>query len=114
MNEITIVLSVILGLILRVGIPVGITLLLGRFVHRLDARWQAEAKEIQETLIELEKQDTIPPCWKHPGSEKTVQSMAIWTLRVGNISQLLALSRPPYRTAQIDKLYCPKEKNQSN
>lgn len=36
---------VILGIVVRLGIPVGITVLLIRWLRQLDARWQTEARQ---------------------------------------------------------------------
>ena len=65
MNETSVIIYLAFGLILRIGVPVGLTLLLGWFVHRLDARWQAEAKETKKTLIELKRLEPVPPCWEY-------------------------------------------------
>ena len=35
--------AIILGVLLRFGLPIGLTLLLGWFLRRLDAKWTAEA-----------------------------------------------------------------------
>lgn len=36
--------SVIVGFLLRLGLPIAVTILAVYFLHRLDKRWQAEAK----------------------------------------------------------------------
>lgn len=64
MNELTPVFYMIVGVILRIGIPIGITLLLGWFLNRLDARWRAEAKQIQETMTNRTVPNSIQPCWE--------------------------------------------------
>jgi hypothetical protein len=64
MSEFGITLYEILGLILRLGIPILLTLLMAWGIRKLDARWQAEAKEFQETLIERKKKGTLVPCWE--------------------------------------------------
>jgi hypothetical protein len=45
MEELQITAAVIAGFILRIGIPIGLTFLLARFLRRLDARWREEAEQ---------------------------------------------------------------------
>jgi len=84
MIELKPVFYVIAGLILRIAIPIGITALLGWFLNRLDARWQAEANlsrrflreafgEIQATLIDRTQPDSIQPCWEHMNCSPSVR-----------------------------------------
>lgn len=56
---------VIVGLILRVAIPIGITFLMGWFLNRLDARWQVEAKQVHETLVQRKRPVSVQPCWEY-------------------------------------------------
>jgi hypothetical protein len=55
-------LAVLIGLSLRLILPIAITVVIVYFLHRLDLRWQAEA---------MEQQAAIPPekveCWKIKG-----------------------------------------------
>jgi hypothetical protein len=61
----------ILGLfILRLGIPLAVIFLIGYWLRRLDAKWQAEAVARRETEIELVGEPEIEiyrvidqPCW---------------------------------------------------
>ncbi len=62
MEAIYSVLAVLLGLILRVALPIALTILAVYFLHKLDARWQAEAEREMETQV---KDDM--PCWKDMG-----------------------------------------------
>lgn len=55
MNEL---LPVFMGLILRVGLPIGLTALIILLLKRLDAQWQAEAP-LPEVLA-----PTGAPCWE--------------------------------------------------
>ena len=55
------VLSLMLGLILRLGIPVGITALVFYLLRRLDIRWQRESK-VQPQVAPGQK-----PCWQLKG-----------------------------------------------
>src|SRR3989304_6106407 len=73
MIELKPVFYVIAGLILRIAIPIGITLLLGWFLNRLDARWQAEAKEIQTSLIARTQPNSIQPCWEYMNCSPSVR-----------------------------------------
>ena len=65
---------IIVGMfVLRLGVPLAITLLLGYWLHRLDARWQAEAQAQQEAIPAQQEKGTDPeiemlkvikePCW---------------------------------------------------
>lgn len=64
MTDLLPVFYLIIGVILRFAIPVGITFLLGWFLKRLDVRWQAEAREIQETLKHGRRPVSVQPCWE--------------------------------------------------
>ncbi len=44
MNELSVVLTLIAGLLLRFGIPIGITALLVYALRRLDQKWQREVE----------------------------------------------------------------------
>ena len=67
MDAFLVTLGLILGFILRLGIPIGITLLLSWGLKRLDAKWRAEA------IAEVQKADDVlaqpssaylsGPCW---------------------------------------------------
>ncbi len=60
MENIVPVLYLLAGLLLRLAIPIGGTILVIFFLRKLDKRWQAEA-EIQP--VSVEKQE----CWKIKG-----------------------------------------------
>ena len=62
MEAIYSVLVILLGLVLRVGVPIAITILLVHFLHKLDTRWQAEAELEKNTQLKDEM-----PCWKDMG-----------------------------------------------
>jgi len=56
--------AMIIGLLLRFGLPVGLTILLGWFLRRLDARWAAEA---EKELVEDKARAALAPdikCWQ--------------------------------------------------
>lgn len=55
---------VLLGLFLRIAIPLGLSGLLGWFFYRLDLRWQAEAQEIHSAQIDALAIDPQSPCWQ--------------------------------------------------
>ena len=57
METITALLALCTGLLVRLAIPIAITLVLVCFLRKLDARWQAEA---QLQPMPLQK----PECWK--------------------------------------------------
>jgi len=61
MTEGTAVVAIIIGLLLRFGIPVGLTAALVWLLKRLDSRWQAEA----ESNTDLKRSPVVNPgCWK--------------------------------------------------
>lgn len=63
MDEFKMTMFMVLGILLRIGIPLGLTFLLARFLRRLDARWRAEASEVQPgeaIMLELWLNN---PCW---------------------------------------------------
>jgi hypothetical protein len=86
MEEATVWLSFVAGLVLRLGIPLGLTFLATWGLRKLDQRWQQEARELVEvghipamTMIRcwvlnncpLEKREKCPaymndgvPCWQ--------------------------------------------------
>lgn len=57
--------------LLRLGVPLGITLAVGYWLRRLDARWEAEALtqlEQEEAPAELKALKTAEqPCWEQKG-----------------------------------------------
>ena len=57
MQTITSILVLIVGLLIRLAIPIALTALLIFFLRKLDARWQAEAE-----LPQLDERTT--ECWK--------------------------------------------------
>jgi hypothetical protein len=59
--EMSTMLIFIFGLLLRIGIPVGITALVFLLLRRLDERWQ---KDAQASLTVIFSQQ---PCWKEKG-----------------------------------------------
>jgi hypothetical protein len=68
MTDVRIAFTVVAGLLLRIGIPLGVTLLVGWLILRMDARWQAEAAEtleIQNALFETATPDSLPTCWEY-------------------------------------------------
>lgn len=68
MNEI---LAIIVGLLVRLGLPVLITLVVVVLLHKLDARWQAESRQ-------LAVYNQQSPCWevKNCPPEKQAQCLA--------------------------------------
>lgn len=63
MNEISVILTVIIGLLLRFGIPIGITALLVYALRRLDQKWQREIERAaQSEPMKVSLYDQIH-CW---------------------------------------------------
>jgi len=58
--------AVVLGFLLRLGIPIGLTILLALFLKWLDKRWQAEAKvQAAEKTIHVANLIAYKqPCWE--------------------------------------------------
>jgi hypothetical protein len=58
--------ALVLGLVIRLGIPVLITVLLVRGLRRLDERWQAEA-EVQRSQAASTPKTKKIKCWEIKG-----------------------------------------------
>jgi hypothetical protein len=58
----TSLLFVLIGLLVRLALPLAVTAFIVYLLHKLDARWQAEAEAERILLI---KDDL--PCWKEQG-----------------------------------------------
>lgn len=56
------ILTLILGLVIRLGLPLLVTALIVIGLRRLDIRWQKEAEMERQILIRDEE-----PCWKEQG-----------------------------------------------
>ncbi|TAK11034.1 MAG: hypothetical protein EPO32_13460 [Anaerolineae bacterium] len=66
MNEIYVTVYLIIGLLLRLGLPLAVTLVAAMYLRRLDARWRAEA--LQQRMIPLAVQAAASrPCWETKG-----------------------------------------------
>ncbi len=57
METINLYIAIALGLLLRLAVPIGLTVLLALYLRRLDQRWKASAEELEAPI---EK----PECWK--------------------------------------------------
>jgi hypothetical protein len=63
----------LIGLLLRLGIPIGVTLILVRWLSRLDARWQEDARRDAEVMASTSRARNTG-CWdvRHcPPEQKT-------------------------------------------
>jgi hypothetical protein len=60
MSDATVAFAILVGLIVRLGVPVLVTVLAVVALRQLDARWQAEAKSMP---LKVEK----PRCWQAQG-----------------------------------------------
>jgi hypothetical protein len=76
-------LAVIAGMfLLRIGVPLGLTLVVAYFLRRLDARWQAEAwaeweaSHSQEEVIAKAKllQPSEACCWSQKGCDEAARA----------------------------------------
>jgi len=76
--EVTVVAGMFL---LRIGVPLAITLAVAYFLRRLDTRWQSEAWAEWEASQPQEKVKVTPrpfltsePCWSLKGCDETVRA----------------------------------------
>jgi H+/gluconate symporter-like permease len=69
MEELQITAAIIAGFILRIGIPIALTFLLGSFLRRLDTRWREEAEQqVMERKLSSQKESLLnlwldQPCY---------------------------------------------------
>ena len=63
MDNILVTVYMILGILLRIGIPIGGTFLLAYLLRRLDARWREEAKQEQIAFPSMASVWLKNPCW---------------------------------------------------
>ena len=63
MDELQITAAVIAGILLRIGVPVGITFLLGSFLRKLDTRWREEAKQEAIEAQLIDQRQTLLNLW---------------------------------------------------
>ena len=63
MDEFFMTVSMLMGVLLRIGLPVGLTFLLARYLRRLDAKWRAEAREAQPGEAILREIWLSNPCY---------------------------------------------------
>jgi hypothetical protein len=57
-------LSVMFGLVLRIGIPVAITILVFYWLNRMDQRWQEESEKEQNSIQVLNHVSGNTRCWE--------------------------------------------------
>jgi hypothetical protein len=78
--------AIVVGMfVLRLGVPLVITLVVAYSLRRLDAKWQAEASEQWETIQPQEKlvaeterfQAGKQPCWSLKRCDETVAPTAL-------------------------------------
>lgn len=58
--------SLIIGFVLRIGIPVAVTIVIIYILRRLDERWQAEAKAESQAALALARVEG-KRCWEVKG-----------------------------------------------
>jgi hypothetical protein len=63
MDAILVTVYMIIGVLLRIGIPIGGTFLLANLLRRLDARWREEAKQEQIAIPSMASVWLENPCW---------------------------------------------------
>ena len=62
--------AVAAGLLLRVGIPIAITVIFILLLRRLDARWQAEIDQSEQRVDSQEGSTPRTGCWAQRGCEQ--------------------------------------------
>lgn len=72
MNALTAILAVLVGIALRLLVPLALTALVVFLLQRLDARWQAEAEREKNMLLSGE-----PVCWKEQGLSAREMSLRL-------------------------------------
>ena len=90
-------LTVLIGLfLLRLGVPLAITLLVGLLLRRLDAKWETEARRSRERAVALgapsrARRSGQLPCWLIRGCPEDlyrdcpaykIQSLPCWLARL--------------------------------
>lgn len=60
METLETMLALLIGIVLRLLLPIGVTAIVVYLLRRLDARWQAEAMEQSQPVVK-------PECWKVKG-----------------------------------------------
>jgi hypothetical protein len=70
MDEFLVTLSMVLGILLRIGVPFGATFLLARFLKGLDEKWREEAELAHPRETILHEIWLNNPCWAIAGCEK--------------------------------------------
>lgn len=64
------ILVIVIGVVLRIVVPILITAMLVYWLKGLDKQWQAEAQEQLPVLLPAQK----PPCWEQKGC--TIEEMS--------------------------------------
>jgi hypothetical protein len=66
MNEFdpNVLLAVVVGMLVRFGIPILVTVLAAMFLRRLDRRWQAQAEHIRSAPLGLGAAPAEVRCWE--------------------------------------------------
>jgi hypothetical protein len=64
MDQLTDFAALLLGLLLRYGVPIGITALLAWLLMKLDARWQEQADRLRVPLSSLGAEVRQVRCWE--------------------------------------------------
>ena len=69
MNEALVIFYLIVGILLRIAVPIAITFLLGAFLKRLDAKWRAEGLQTQAQQSAVPAAQATPQfslaCWEY-------------------------------------------------
>lgn len=75
MDEIFLTIYVLIGFLLRIGVPLGLTLAIGWYLRRLDARWREEARH--EYQVAHRDPRILPAqqrCWQFFGCSEDLRA----------------------------------------
>lgn len=64
MEGLSITLAVFIGILLRLGVPILVTVIIVYLLRRMDARWQEEARQ---EMMTVRANSSQTPCWEVKG-----------------------------------------------
>lgn len=64
MNGLDALAATLVGLLLRLGIPLLVTALIVLWLRRLDAHWQAESRQARVRVLNVDEIARCPRCWE--------------------------------------------------
>ncbi len=100
------IIAVVIGILLRLGIPIALTFLLAMFLKWLDMRWQAEAEqEHTEVLALAQSGQKQRPCWEIHNCPKNLRknckAYANPAVPCWEVSRINGHLKPACRTCKV-------------